>query len=200
MTLVVVPFHDGKSRLSPRREVRRSLALAMLADVVSACVAVGETLVVTNDADGSAVAAELGASVLADPGSGQAAAVAAALEGHEDEPALVVNADVAAVTARDLRALLSAMPDNGIALVEAPDGTTNALGLSAGRLFAALYGAGSAARFVADAHARGHDAVHVLVPSLRDDVDTLEDLEALRERCGPRTRAAVAELKQGALA
>jgi 2-phospho-L-lactate/phosphoenolpyruvate guanylyltransferase len=200
MTLVVVPFHDGKSRLSPRREVRRPLALAMLADVVSACVAVGETLVVTSDADGVAVAARLGASVLADPGSGQAGAVAAALVDQADEPVLVVNADVPAVTVRDLRALLSTTPDEGIALVEAADGTTNALALSAGRLFAPLYGAGSAARFAADARARGHDAVPVLIPSLRDDVDTLEDLEALRDRSGAQTRAALAELEQGALA
>jgi 2-phospho-L-lactate guanylyltransferase len=200
MTLIVVPFHDGKSRLSPRREVRRPLALAMLADVVSACVAVGETVVVTSDAEAGDVVARLGTNVLADPGSGQAGAVAAALGGHENEPALVVNADVPAVTVRDLRELLSATPDEGIALVEAADGTTNALGLSAGRLFAPLYGAGSAARFSADARARGHDAVPVLIPSLRDDVDTLEDLEALRDRCGPRTRAALAELEQGALA
>jgi 2-phospho-L-lactate guanylyltransferase len=200
MPLVVVPFHDGKSRLSPHREVRRTLALAMLADVVAACAAVGETLVVTSDEEGAALAEGLGASVLADPGSGQADAVVAALADRGQEPALVVNADVPALVARDLRALLAATPDQGIALVEAADGTTNALGLSAARLFAPLYGAGSAARFVADARARGHDAVPVPIPSLRDDVDTLDDLEALRERCGPRTSAALAELEQGALA
>src|SRR2546425_696371 len=34
MTVVVVPFREGKSRLSPARHVRRSLALAMLGDAL----------------------------------------------------------------------------------------------------------------------------------------------------------------------
>ena len=56
--------------------------------------------------------------------------------------ALVVNADLPAATASALRRLAEA----GLALVEAPDGTTNALSLPDPGLFAPLYGAGSAAR------------------------------------------------------
>ena len=52
----------------------------------------------------------------------------------------------------DLRALLAATPAGGIALVEALDGTTNALSISAPEAFAPLYGRDSAARF--RAHAR----------------------------------------------
>ena len=64
MTVVVVPFREGKSRLSQARHVRRSLALAMLGDVLAATVTIGETVVVTDDAEGAAVAAEIGAAVV----------------------------------------------------------------------------------------------------------------------------------------
>jgi 2-phospho-L-lactate guanylyltransferase (CobY/MobA/RfbA family) len=69
----------------------------------------------------------------------------------------------------------------------AEDGTTNALGLSDTTLFAPLYGPGSAARF----QAISEHSVVVDRPGLRDDVDTLADLERLAARCGPHTRAAL---------
>ena len=81
----------------------------------------------------------------------------------------------------------SAIPPGGLALAPAADGTTNALGLSDPRLFRPLYGPGSAERF----RTLG-DAAMVEVPSLVDDVDTLEDLMRLEERVGPRTQMAVA--------
>jgi 2-phospho-L-lactate guanylyltransferase len=196
MTAVVVPFREGKSRLSPSRHVRRKLALAMLADVLAACVAVGETTVVTDDADAAAVAAEAGAGAVDDPGGGQGAAVATALAGLEPSPVLVVNADVPCVVPQDLRALLAATPLGGIALVQAFDGTTNALSLPAPDVFAPLYGTGSADRFVEHARGLGLEAVRVAVPSLADDVDTLADLERLQLRVGPRTQAALVELDQ----
>jgi 2-phospho-L-lactate guanylyltransferase (CobY/MobA/RfbA family) len=99
----------------------------------------------------------------------------------------------------DLRALAAATPAGGIALVEALDGTTNALGLSAPEAFAPLYGPGSAARFRAHAHDLGLEAISVAVPNLADDVDTLDDLERLQLRCGPRTQACLAELPVGTL-
>ena len=52
MTAIVVPFRgpNGKRRLAPARdEARTALALAMLADVLAACGAVGRTVVVTGD-------------------------------------------------------------------------------------------------------------------------------------------------------
>ena len=87
-----------------------------------------------------------------DPGGGQGAAVAAALAGLDPGAILIVNADVPCVLPDDLRALLAATPAGGIALVEAVDGTTNALSISAPGAFAPLYGPDSAARF--QAHAR----------------------------------------------
>jgi len=165
----------------------------MLADVLAATAVLGRTLVVTADVDGGAVADEAGAEAVADPGGGQGVAVAAALELAADEQVLVVNADLPCVVPVDLRALLAAIPAHGLALVEALDGTTNALGLSAPEVFAPLYGPDSASRF----RALTVETVAVVLPNLAEDVDTLEDLERLQLRCGPRTQAALAALSAG---
>jgi 2-phospho-L-lactate guanylyltransferase len=196
MTLVVVPFREGKSRLSPQRHVRRKLALAMLADVLAACTAVGRTVLVTDDTEVARDAAEHGIELARDPGDGQGAAVAAALANREPEATLVLNADVPCAVPHDLRSLLAATPLGGLALVEALDGTTNALSLPAPSLFAPLYGPGSAERFLAHARSLGLEAVSVAVPNLRDDVDTYGDLDRLQLRAGPRTQAALVELEQ----
>lgn len=190
MTTVVVPFAGagGKTRLDAPRRERHELSLAMLADVIAAVAAVGDPVVVTGDADGEALAHDLGAATAADPGDGQGAAVQSALAGLPAEPVLVVNADLPCAVPADLRALRDAIPEHGLAIVEALDGTTNALGLSEPGLFQPLYGRDSARRFLAiDA-----ETVSVVVPNLAEDVDTLADLERLQLRCGPRTQACLA--------
>jgi 2-phospho-L-lactate guanylyltransferase len=161
---VVVPFRgsNGKSRLALPEAERRALALSMLRRVLSAGAEVGDVLLVTDDAE----ARELAPSWIDDPGGGQGAAVAAALV-HAGAPALVVNADLPHVEADDLRALLAAIPEHGVAIVEAADGTTNAVGLAEPSLFEPLYGPGSAGRF------RERGAVAVDLPRLADDLDTL---------------------------
>jgi 2-phospho-L-lactate guanylyltransferase len=193
MTTVIVPFAGarGKTRLDASESSRRELSLAMLGDVLDACIAVGETRVATPDADGADLAVEAGARAVRDPGRGQGAAVLAALAGVEPGPVLVVNADLPCVVAGDLRTLLAAAPPDGIALVEASDGTTNALSLPEAGAFAPLYGAGSAARFGEHAGELGLSLVSVSIPNLVDDVDTLDDLRRLQDRCGPRTRACI---------
>ena len=194
MPTMVVPFRGraGKSRLARLPpEARAALREAMLADVVAACEAVGETYVVT-----SARRPVGGATLVAETGRGQGAAVAAALDhaaaAGAAGPFLVVNADLPCVTPRDLLALAGAIPDGGIAVAAARDGTTNALALSSRELYAPLYGPGSAARFAALAPSRRLDA-----PNLIDDVDTVEDLERLAGRVGPATRRALARLLAG---
>jgi 2-phospho-L-lactate guanylyltransferase len=163
--------------------------------VLAACTAVGHARVVTADSDGADVARGAGAGVVADPGGGQGPAVATALADVEPGAMLVVNSDLPCAVPDDLRALLAATPAGGMALVEALDGTTNALSISAAETFAPMYGRDSAARFRAHARDLGLDSVSVAIPNLADDVDTLDDLNRLHLRLGPLTQAALAELE-----
>ena len=178
MPTVVVPFRgeNAKQRLAPLPEAARAaLAEAMLADVVAAAESVGRTIVAREN--------------------GQGEAVEATLRGVEAGPVLIVNADLPCARARDLLALLGAMPERGAAIVEAADGTTNALALAAPTLFAPVYGPGSAERFRARAARLGAAFVSADVPGLADDVDTLADLERLEGRLGPHTAAALDGLR-----
>ncbi len=183
MSTVVVPFRgeDAKRRLEPLPpDARTALARAMLDDVVAACEGAG----------GSVAVARKGA---------QGEAVEAALRGVESGPVLVVNADLPCARPRDLLTLLGALPEGGVALVEAADGTTNALALAAPSLFAPLYGAGSAERFRARAARLGVPSATAKIPNLADDADTLADLERLADegRLGDRTAAALEQLRAG---
>jgi 2-phospho-L-lactate/phosphoenolpyruvate guanylyltransferase len=198
MPSLVVPFRGvkGKSRLGQLpRDARAALASAMLADVVAACVAIGPTFVVApRDTDAEE------ATLVPDPGGGQGAAVragleAAALASGGIGPFLVVNADLPCVTARDLLALAGAVPDEGLALAPAVDGTTNAIGLASTVLYAPVFGPGSAGRFAALGPSR-----QVNAPNLVDDVDTVADLERLAGRLGPQTRKILTVLRAGATA
>ena len=197
MPTVVVPFRgaEGKGRLRQLpHEARAALGQAMLADVLAACPRTGAVYLVTPDDT-----VWPGVTIVRDQGAGQAFAVqaglSAAVGAGAGPPYLIVNADLPCVTARDLLALTGAIPDHGLALAAAADGTTNALALASAELFAPLYGPGSAERFAALAPSRLLD-----VPNLIDDVDTVVDLERLSGRLGPKTRRAVARLQASALA
>jgi 2-phospho-L-lactate/phosphoenolpyruvate guanylyltransferase len=196
MTQIVVPFRgaSGKQRLDASEPVRTKLALAMLGDVLTACVVTGRTLVVTGDAEARALAAELGAETVDDPGGGQGAAVAAGLERAANGTVIVVNADVPCVVPHDLRTLAGPAELDAAGLVEANDGTTNALVLPRASLFASLYGEGSADRFREHFDAQGVMAIAAVIPNLCDDVDTMDDLQRISLRAGPRTQAALGRL------
>jgi 2-phospho-L-lactate guanylyltransferase (CobY/MobA/RfbA family) len=136
------------------------LALAMLSDVTDAV---------------NELAAE--ALVVDGPG-GQGTAVADALAGLRG-PVTIVNSDLPCATGAEIEELTAAAP----AIVAAADGTTNALALRDVSDFEPLYGPGSAARF--QEHLA---AVQLDLPGLRDDVDTWDDLERVRDRVGKNTR------------
>src|SRR3954447_4221963 len=181
MPTVVVPFReeDAKLRLGPApEEARKTIAQAMLDDVLAACEAVGGEVLVAREGE-------------------QGEAVETALRAVDSGPVLVVNADLPCARPKDLLTLLGALPEGGIALTEAADGTTNALALASPHLFAPLYGPGSAKRFRARAERLGVPATTARIPNLADDVDTLADLERLDGRLGPHTSAALDELRAG---
>ena len=147
----------------------------MLGDVVAAALGVGRVLVVTDDAS----VVPHGAEHVPDPGEGLGAAVASGLA-RVDDHALVVNADLPCATP----AAIAGLADAGLALVEAGDGTTNALSLPDPIVFEPLYGPGSAERFRAHA-----PFATVAIPELAADVDSGADLERLVLPLGRRTRA-----------
>jgi len=157
--------------------------------VLAAAGPLGEVLVVTAEAP----SLPAGARHVPDPHRGQGAAVRLALDAAVaaalPAPFVVVNADVPCATTRDLLALAGAVPEHGLALVAAADGTTNALALYDEVLFEPLYGPGSADRFAALAPSTRLDA-----PNLMDDVDTPGDLARLEGRVGEHTRRVLATL------
>ena len=181
MATIVVPFRSGgKSRLPA--ELRVAVALAMLRDVLEAAAAFSaDVRLVTSDAAAVSIAAELGVEVVADPGGGQGAAVQAGLVAVEGA-CLVVNADLPGVLPADLEALAEPARIGALAIAAAADGTTNALGLPFVAAFHPLYGPGSAARFRVHAAALGLDVHDLELPGLRDDVDTVADLDQARLR------------------
>ncbi len=174
---IVIPYRGDAKRRLPA-PIRAAAAVAMLGDVVAAALEVGPVIVVTDDP----TVVPLGAEVVDDPGGGLGAAVAAGLAGV-DGHVLIVNADLPSATP----AALSALARAGLALVEAEDGTTNALSLPDPSVFIPLYGPGSADRF--RAHAPFATAA---IPELQEDVDSASDLERLASRLGPRTRGLLA--------
>src|SRR3954453_46259 len=193
MATVVVPFRstDPKRRLAAVAEPHRTrLAHAMLADVVAAACALGEVLVVADDAAGLPA----GVRHVPDPHHGQGAAVRAALDAAVASglpaPYVVVNADLPCVTTRDLLALIGALPERGLVSAPATDGTTNAVALSDDALFEPVYGPGSAERFAALAPSTRLEA-----PNLMDDVDMPGDLARLEPRVGEHTRRVLASLQ-----
>ena len=135
------------------------LALAMLSDVTDAVNELAEEALVV---DG--------------PG-GQGEAVAGTLAVHRG-PVTILNADLPCVTSAEIEELTAAAP----ALVAARDGTTNALALRDVGDFKPLYGPGSAARF-----AKHVGAISLDLPGMRDDVDTWDDVERVRDRVGKHT-------------
>jgi 2-phospho-L-lactate/phosphoenolpyruvate guanylyltransferase len=204
MASVVVPFRssDPKRRLEPVPERDRvRLAEAMLADVLAALTAasVAKVFVVAAEPPELPAGIEHVTELVSDPRHGQGAAVRAALDAAvaagAPTPYLVVNADLPCATARDVLALAGAVPDGGLALVRAADGTTNALAFAEERLFEPLYGPGSAERYAALAPSRVVDA-----PNLIADVDTLDDLVRLAPRLGPNTLRLFASLRVDAAA
>jgi 2-phospho-L-lactate guanylyltransferase len=213
--LPVKRFAHAKQRLgeSVADPLRLDLARAMVGDVLGALRACGSLqlrIVVTSEPSVAAAAAYGGALVVEDTReAGQSAAVALGLEralGEGAERALCVPGDCPALDPDELDALLRSATAVGEhetvtearEAVVVPDrhGTgTNGLLLTPPDAIAPSFGPGSCARHRELAAAAGVAWRIERLPSLLLDIDTGEDLAALRERLAgervraPRTRA-----------
>lgn len=188
--LPIKSFAQAKQRL--RHDLaahdRRALVEAMFAD---ALVALGRVhmleriVVVSGDRVAQRIAGGYGATVIEDDERGHNTAAArgiAAVREDGIERALLVPGDCPTLSASDLNALLTHPAGERSALI-VPDrhGTgTNALLLTPPDVLAPSFGPDSRRRHLADADAAGVRAEVVELESLGLDVDTPEDLDALR--------------------
>jgi 2-phospho-L-lactate guanylyltransferase len=194
VTYAVLPvkrFGAAKARLDDELSsgTRRALAEAMVTDVLMALrrtKAVADVLVVTAEPAAEAIGRGYGANVLFDDReSGQSAAtligIAHAAEAGA-ERVLLVPGDTPAVDPAQLEALLD-RPATGRSVVIVPDrhgSGTNALLLTPPDAIVPAFGPGSREKHEQAAAAAGIPCTVEHVETLALDVDTADDLEALR--------------------
>ena len=188
------PLVKAKARLGPvfTPGERRSIVLAMLADVVSAARACGDVWVICSDADVEETARRFGALSVRDatPEAGLNASLTAATEAATEagyDGALVLASDLPCVKPADVAALLGA---GSVAIAPSRDGGTNGLWRMPPAVIGTAFGAGSRTaheKLSADA---GITPVIVERTGLALDVDIPADLvAALDEGAGPGTVA-----------
>lgn len=186
---------EGKTRLGPALgvEQRARIAAAMLADVVRAVREAGpEPWVAASGAPAAAAAAALGCRVVLDRGTNglnRALADATSRLRAGDE-VLVLLADLPHLGADDVSAML-ATPGQ-VVLAPNDDGGTSALLRRPHDVIPTAFGPASAAthRKLADRHRL--ELVEVRRTGLATDLDTIDDLHALR-------RGAIGETLRGVL-
>jgi 2-phospho-L-lactate guanylyltransferase len=213
--LPVKRFTLAKQRLgaSVADPLRRDLARAMVGDVLSAlrdCAEIERTIVVTCEESVASAARYLGALVIPDATEeSQSAAVAqgverAAAEGFER--VLCVPGDCPALDPGEVAALLETPPTEAAEVVIVPDrhGTgTNGLLLTPPEAIAPSFGPDSCARHLRLSRDAGVACRVERLSSLLLDIDTGEDLAALRVRLadgagGHRSRARRTRIVLGA--
>ena len=203
VTAAVLPiktYARAKHRLSEAVEVpdRRALAEAMVGDVLDVLPAVpglDRVIAVTAEPRAAAAAREAGADIVHDPDeAGQSAAALLGIRAALDagaERVLLVPGDCPALDPREVGDLLARPGRAGVVIVPDRHGAgTNALLLSPPDVIEPSFGPGSFARHAARAHAAATVVRVAEVRSLGLDVDTPDDLEALRSALGARPGAA----------
>jgi 2-phospho-L-lactate/phosphoenolpyruvate guanylyltransferase len=193
-TLAILPiksFLEAKSRLEEELTPgpRRALAEAMFSDVLVAlrrAAFVDDIMVVTRDHGAQQIAGGHGAMVLDDEEQGHNAAaevgIRAALESGV-ERVLLVPGDCPALDPAELDQLFArpAGPRSALIVPDRHGTGTNALLLTPPDALAPAFGPGSCERHVGHAQAAGMAHEVVEVRSLALDIDTPEDLAALRD-------------------
>lgn len=197
----------GKSRLRAAlgADIARDLALAMLRDVLAAlggASGIDPVAVVTPDAEIAALARAVGARALLgdDPGLNASLERGAAELGGDE--LLVVLGDVAGARSADFEQMvaeLDALGPRGVVLAPSRDGGTAALARRPAAIIPPRFGAQSAAAHRAEAKRCGAPLVEVSLPSLRIDVDSVQDLEDVARGVGvgPATARALRTAQLG---
>jgi 2-phospho-L-lactate/phosphoenolpyruvate guanylyltransferase len=192
-TLAVLPiksFDEAKQRLVPGLSpgLRRLLVEAMLSDVLVALRrtrGLEATLAVSSDEDAQRIAGAYGALLLSDDGGGHNGAAGKGIRYAVErgfERALLVPGDCPALDPREVSALLDRpAPKRSAFVVPDRHGTgTNALLLSPPDALEPSFGPGSCERHMGRAAAANVACELAEISTLGLDVDTPEDLDALR--------------------
>lgn len=199
----------AKSRLAAalRPDERQRLMLAMLTDVLMVlrrCAAIDRIAVVTDDRDARHRAQAEGAAVIPEgPAGSHSGAALRGIAGAAlpTDRVLLVPADCPLIDPTELTELLTRNPSPAVVVIPDRHGSgTNALLLSPPDVIDPAFGEGSRERHMTLARAEGVEAVVTVVPSLALDVDTPDDLAALKAQLSlvrggaPSTRGVVAGL------
>jgi len=195
-TVAILPvktFGRAKQRLTGGFGDRPGLAAAMVADVLDALAAVpelDELIMVT----AQAVSADTDFLIVHDPvEAGQSAAAARGIEAALErgaERVLLVPGDCPALDPREVSALL-ALPGDVVIVADRHGTGTNSLVLTPPTIMAPAFGEGSFARHERLAAEAGASFVVADARSLELDVDTPDDLAALRRALDARPDGAV---------
>lgn len=214
-TTAVIPIKRldaAKRRLGEAlgRGSRTALAQAMFFDVLAAVrrsEAIGRVIVVTADGDAAAIAASCGAETIDDEReAGQSAAAAlgiARAAALGTERVLLLPGDCPLIDERELDGLLARVSPVSVAIVPDRHGTgTNALVLDPPGAIEPAFGEESCARHCDLARTAEVPFTVERVPSLELDIDTPDDLAALREALAglrggaARTRGVIRQMSQ----
>jgi 2-phospho-L-lactate guanylyltransferase len=188
--LPIKSFTDSKQRLANELNPgpRKALAEAMFSDVLTAlrrCAAVAEVVVVSSDNSAQRIAGGHGALVLEDKGVGHSEAALLGIQNAIESNVarvLLVPGDCPLLNPKELETLLARSEHRREPII-IPDrhGTgTNALLLSPPDALKPSFGVDSCRRHAEHAQAAGTPYEIMPFPTLALDVDTGDDLDALR--------------------
>ena len=195
MRAALIPMKElegAKMRLADvlDRTERAELALAMLTDVINACIESScfeMVAVISGDSDVHWHARELGAKPLAEPktltGLNASLTFGQRYLGRRMAASelVILPADIPLVRSGDVRAVVDGIGDSGarVAIVRARDNGTNALAIRPVEAIPMRFGRNSADAHVEEARAASIDVVELDIDGLRFDVDAAEDVEAM---------------------
>jgi 2-phospho-L-lactate guanylyltransferase len=183
---------EAKMRLADVLDAgeRAELALAMLTDVVRACIDSEQfaiVAVISGDSEVHWHARELGAKPLAEPktltGLNEGLTFGQRYLGRRMAASelVILPADVPLVTADDVRAVVDALGEGGerVVMVRAGDNGTNALAMRPVEAIPMRFGRDSADAHASAAREAGVELAELEIERLRFDVDAAADVEAM---------------------